>query len=162
MENLSDPSPAEIVNAGNQTAGNQPQGSGSADTKQLLQHFLDNQNTIINTLHDLMPFRVREIMLIGTLYDTFAIGADGRFSEHILSEYYRSSITEMPRITGVSTADEALVHLQQRHFDMVIILGGSNRNRPFVITEAIRRQEPGIPVFLLLGNTKELQYTKSR
>ena len=162
MENLSDQSAAEIAGTGSQAGGNQPQASGSADTKQLLQRFLDNQNTIINTLHDLMPFRVREIMLIGTLYDTFAIGADGRFSEHILSEYYRSSITEMPRITGVSTADEALLHLQQRHFDMVIILGGSNRNRPFVITEAIRRQDPDIPVFLLLGNTKELQYTKSR
>lgn len=131
------------------------------DTRQLLQRFLRNQNTIINTLHDLMPFRVKEIMLIGTLYDTFAIETDGRFSEHILSDYYQSSITEMPRITGVTTTDEALVQLVHSHFDLVIILGGGNRNRPFSITAEIKEKYPYLPVFLLLTDTKELQYIKS-
>lgn len=134
----------------------------ASGAKALLQRFLDSQNTIINTLHDLMPFRVREIMLIGTLYDTFAIGTDGRFSQHILSEYYRSSITEIPRITGVSSADEALDQLQARHFDMIVIIGGSNRNHPFEISAAIRKDWPDIPVFLLLNGTGELQYTKAR
>jgi len=31
-----------------------------------------------------MPYKVKEILLVSTLYDAFSIEKEGRFSEHIL------------------------------------------------------------------------------
>ena len=53
-------------------------------------------------LHDLMPFKVTEILMVATLYDTFSIESEGRFIEHIMGEHYQHNIFSMPRITGVT------------------------------------------------------------
>lgn len=131
------------------------------DINRLLQRFLVNQNTLLNTLHDLMPFRVKEIMLIATLYDTFTIEKDGRFSEHILGEHYHNNIVAMPRITGVSTPDEAMAQLRRKHFDIIIILGSSDRHMPFTFSSLVKAKYPYMPIFLLVNTSDDIQYIKS-
>ncbi len=132
------------------------------DIDRLLQRFLINQNTILNTMHDLMPFRVKEIMLIATLYDTFTIEKDGRFSEHILGEHYQNNIVAMPRITGVSTPEEAMAQLRRKHFDIIIILGSSDRSMPFTFSSLVKARYPYMPIFLLVSSTDDLQYIRNR
>jgi len=34
--------------------------------------------------------------------DAYSIEGEGRFSDHILGEYYQMSLTTLPRVTGVS------------------------------------------------------------
>ena len=53
-----------------------------------------------------MPFMVREILLVASLYDAYSIEGEGRFSDHMLGEYYQMSLTSIPRVTGVSGEDE--------------------------------------------------------
>ena len=130
------------------------------DSRQLLQRFLSNQNTTINMLHDLMPFKVTEILMVATLYDTFSIESEGRFIEHIMGEHYQNNIISMPRITGVTSLAEAKVRLKTMRFDMVIIMGGTNREMPFEVSKAIRKEKPDLPIFLLLNHSKDLGYYK--
>ncbi|MDR1864582.1 MAG: pyruvate, phosphate dikinase [Bacteroidales bacterium] len=132
------------------------------DSRQLLQRFLANQNTTINTLHELMPFKVNEILMVATLYDTFSIENEGKFIEHILGEHYRNNIFSMPRITGVTSTEEAQMKLQATRFDMVIIMGGTDREMPFQIGRVIREKDPSLPVFLLSNHTADLAYYKER
>lgn len=54
-----------------------------------------------------MTFKVKEILLISNLYDAYSIEREGRFSEHVLGHYHQLNLTAVPRITGVTTADEA-------------------------------------------------------
>ncbi len=75
----------------------------SISSRQLLQKFLNKQNANRDIFHDLMPFKVKEILLVATLYDAYSIEKEGHFSEHILGEYHQLNLTSMPRITGVSS-----------------------------------------------------------
>ncbi len=72
------------------------------NSRMLLQKFLSKQNANRDIFHDLMPYKVKEILLVATLYDAFSIEKEGRFSEHILGEYAQLNLTSMPRVTGVS------------------------------------------------------------
>ena len=132
------------------------------DSRQLLQRFLSNQNTSINTLHDLMPFKVTEILMVATLYDTFSIESEGRFVEHIMGDHYQNNIFSMPRITGVTSIDEAKTRLKTMRFDLVIIMGGTDRDMPFVVSRAIRKEKPELPIFLLSNHSNDLAYYKER
>ncbi|MCK7539556.1 MAG: hypothetical protein MZV63_55945 [Marinilabiliales bacterium] len=53
----------------------------------------------------------------------------------------------MPRITGVSTEDEALEQLHSKHFDLVIIMVGVDKRIPILISERIKKSFPIHPCF---------------
>jgi len=126
------------------------------NSRQLLQKFLNKHNADRDLLHDLMPFKVKEILLIANLYDAYSIEKEGRFSDHILGEYYQLNLTSMPRVTGVSNRDEALEALESKHFDMVILMLGVDKSTPLKMAATLKSKYPYIPVFLLLNNNSDL------
>src|SRR4030042_510331 len=87
--------------------------------RQLLQKFLNKQNANRDIFHDLMPFKVKDILLVATLYDAFSIEKEGRFADHILGEYQQMNLTSVPRVTGVSFYEEATEQLNSKHIDLV-------------------------------------------
>ena len=68
-----------------------------------------------------MLFKVKEVLLVATLYDAYSIEKEGHFSEHILGEYHQLNLISMPRVTGVSSYDEAIELLESKHFDLIIL-----------------------------------------
>jgi len=119
---------------------------------QLFEKYLYRQNYDRDIFHDLMPFKVKEILLIATLYDAYSIEKEGRFAEHVLGEYQQLNLSSFPRITGVSTEEEALLQLQQKHFDLVIYMVGADLKTPFEICRKIKQEYPYIPVYFLVNN----------
>ncbi len=132
------------------------------NSRKLLQKFLNNQNANRDIFHDLMPYKVREILLVSTLYDAFTIEKEGRFSEHILGEYHQMNLSSMPRVTGVSTFKEAKLQLDKKHFDLVILMIGSDRNTPVQIAKMVKEEYTYIPIYVLLNNNREVKDFKSR
>ncbi|NSW94202.1 MAG: pyruvate, phosphate dikinase [Bacteroidales bacterium] len=127
-------------------------------SKKLLQRFLDRHNAERDLFHDLMPFKVKEILLIANLYDAYSIEGEGRFSDHILGEYYQMSLTSIPRVTGVSGEDEAFIRLKARHYDMIIIMIGVDKETPLQLCKKIKFKYPYMPTFLLLNNPSDVEY----
>lgn len=132
------------------------------NSRKLLQKFLNNQNANRDIFHDLMPYKVKEILLVSTLYDAFTIEKEGRFSEHILGEYHQLNLTSMPRVTGVSSYDEALQQLNKRHIDLVILMIGSDRKTPVKIASMVKKDFPYIPVYVLMNNNREVAAFKAQ
>lgn len=134
--------------------------SQSADkdlnSRQLLQKFLNKHNADRDLLHDLMPFKVKEILLIANLYDAYSIEKEGRFTDHILGEYHQLNLTSLPRVTGVSTEDEALEAMENKHFDLVILMMGVDKKTPLKISHTLKEKYKYIPLFLLLNNNSDL------
>jgi hypothetical protein len=124
-------------------------------SRQLLQRFLNKNNYNRDLYHDLMPFKVNEILIISNLYDAYSIEKEGRFSEHMMGDYAKLNLTSLPRIKGVSMPEEALEQLHAKHFDMVIIMVGIDKHFPLAISERIKKSFPYIPVFLLLNNNRD-------
>src|SRR6266536_2559881 len=57
---------------------------------------------------DLARFRVHDILLVSSLYDSFILAEDGELHEVILREFLDLHVRHTPGITHVSTATEAV------------------------------------------------------
>lgn len=144
------------------TAGSEPDIQRDLSSKQLLQKFLNRHNAERDVFHDLMPFRVKEILLIANLYDAYSIEGEGRFAEHIFGDYFKGNITSIPRVTGVSSEEDAFMRLSSRYHDMIIIMVGVDRDTPVELCRRIKFKYPYIPVYLLLGNTKDVLFIRKQ
>ncbi len=139
---------------------NEFQKPGQVNSRKLLQKFLSKQNANRDIFHDLMPYKVKEILLVATLYDAFSIEKEGRFSEHILGEYHQLNLTSMPRVTGVSNYEEAMEQLTTRHFDLVILMIGADKITPMQIAGTVKREYRYIPIYVLVNNDREVSAFK--
>jgi hypothetical protein len=131
-------------------------------SRKLLQKFLDRHNAERDVFHDLQPFKVKEILLVANLYDAYSIEGEGRFSDHILGEYYQLSLTSIPRVTGVSGEEEAFSRLKSRHYDLIIIMIGVDKEKPMLLCKKIKEKYPYLPTFLLLNNPGDVQFVKNQ
>ena len=131
-------------------------------SRQLLQRFLERHNAERDIFHDLMPFKVKEILLVANLYDAYSIEGEGRFSEYIFGEYHQLNLTSMPRVTGVSSLDEAMGRLRSKHYDLIIVMIGVEKENPMKLCHRIRQKYPYIPTFLLLSNPNDVEFVKRK
>ncbi|HPR64764.1 MAG TPA: DUF5752 family protein [Thermoanaerobaculia bacterium] len=99
--------------------------------------------------HDLMKARVREILLVSSLYDAYVMEEDGRLSERLLSEYEELNLRFIPRITRVSTAEEALSMMERRTFDLVITMMRILDMNPQAFGRRVKDLDPDKEVLLL-------------
>ncbi|MGD2085582.1 MAG: PEP/pyruvate-binding domain-containing protein [Candidatus Aminicenantes bacterium] len=99
--------------------------------------------------HDLMKFRIREILLVSSFYDAFVLEEDGGLSERIFSEYIDLNLRFIPRVTRVSSAEEALRVLEEGAYDMVITMTRIADMNPLVFGKKVKELKPGMPVILL-------------
>jgi CheY-like chemotaxis protein len=109
---------------------------------------------------DLMGFRVREVLLVSSLYDSYILEEDGQLSESLDAEFYQLNLASSPRITQVPTADEALALLDKRPFDLVITMVRLGGMDPRVFARTIKERQPGLPVVLLADNHFEAHRIK--
>lgn len=128
----------------------------AANNRHLLQKFLIKHNSDRDIYHDLMQYKVREILLVANLYDAYNIEQEGRFFEQVTGEYYQLNLSSAPRITGVSTPEEALEKMQEKHFDLVIVMMGVDKATPIQLSRIIKQIYPNIPIFLLLNNNSDI------
>ena len=74
-----------------------------------------------------------------------------------MGEAYQYSLFSVPRITGVSSAEEALSLLETTNFDLVILMAGMDREAPVILSEQIRSKE-SLPIYLLLNKKSDIKY----
>jgi len=108
-------------------------------SSRFLQQFLNKYTYNRDIYHDLMPFKVKEILLISSLYDAYAIESEGRFSEHMLGQYGQLNLTSFPRITGASTLKQALELLKYKNFELIIYMAGVDKTTPLIVSEQIKK-----------------------
>ncbi len=108
-----------------------------------------------------MRFRVREVLLVSSPYDYFTLEEDGRINETILLEYKQLSLSYAPRITHVTTAEEALSALRERNYDLVITMSRVGEMLVHVFGNKAKEIQKNIPVVLLAYNTRELALFKT-
>ncbi len=126
--------------------------------RKLLQNFLEKNNYDRDIFHDLMKFKVKEILIISNLYDAYSLEREGKFSDYILGVYYQLNLTTIPRITGVSSFEEALEKLYLKHFDLIIIMVGVDKKAPMDIAKRLKSLYQYIPIYLLLNNNQYISF----
>ncbi len=70
---------------------------------------------------NLMPFRVQDILLVSSLYDSFILREDGRLNELLIGESLELEQQQIPGITHVSSGKEALALARsQPRFNLIV------------------------------------------
>lgn len=99
--------------------------------------------------HELMRFKVQEILLVSSIYDAFVMEEDGSLATRLINEYHGLNLSKAPRITRASTAAEALDILTRKTFEMVITMPFLGSMDAFELGAAIKKIRPDLPVILL-------------
>ena len=124
--------------------------------RERLSELVKQYKTDNDIYHDLMQFRVREILLVATIYDAFILEEEDKLTEKIFGEYHQLNLSTAPRITSVSFGEEAIEILKVRSFDMVILTMRIDEISPFELSKRIREVNPSIPILLLLNDNTEI------
>jgi len=107
---------------------------------------------------ELMPTKVKEVLLVATLYDSYSIVREGQFSDKIFGEYLQLNLYAAPRFTSVHSKEEALLILEHRDFDVIIVMAGVDKVTPVETAREIKRLRRRTPVLLLVNNNADLRY----
>ena len=105
---------------------------------------------------DLMLYRVHEILLIASEYDSYILEEDGRLTEQILNEYIGMNLSYAPRLWNASTAGDAISMLAKRSFDLIIIMLRISDMNPIDLSKKIKKLYPNKPIILLSFDESEL------
>lgn len=116
----------------------------------------DQQRRERNIYHDLMRFRVREVLLVGSLYDSFVVESDGVLTEQIYGEYFKLNLNTIPRVICAYTEETALDFFRGGGFDLVILMGGIDFEVPLRLAQSMKHIWPDIPILLMATNNSSL------
>ncbi|MCH8170217.1 MAG: histidine kinase [Bacteroidetes bacterium] len=113
----------------------------------------------IQDFQNLMRLRIRDILLVSSLYDLYLFEEDGRLYELIRNEYQDLSLSQSPELTRVSSGKEALqLASQERRFDLIITTLHIEDMNPIYFAKLVKESSLDIPVVLLAHDNKELKY----
>lgn len=108
-------------------------------------------------LQDLMLYRVHEILLVASSYDTFVLEEDGRLTEQIINEYLKMNFYESPRLWWAETGKKALKQFKERNFDVVILMMRIKDIDFLTLAREFRKLNPKIPIILLVFDIFETE-----
>jgi len=123
-------------------------------------HPQDDIDLSFQAFHDLMAKKIYEILLVSSPYEAFILQEDGRLAKRISHEYQGLNLSAPPRLTWVSTSQEALCALSRKKFDLAIKSLSSGDMDPFVFGREVKARFPELPVILLTQSTDHFLFER--
>jgi CheY-like chemotaxis protein len=106
---------------------------------------------------NLMRYRIRDILLVSSLYDLYVFEEDGRLYELIRHEYQGLNLSHSPEITRVSSGKEAVKLAQEeKRYDLIITTQHIEDMHAAKLAQLVQESELNIPVVLLAYDNREL------
>lgn len=105
--------------------------------------------------YELMGFKVREILLVSSPYDAYIMEENGSLAVKIINEYHGLNLSRPPRITRVSTVDQALELLGRKVFDLVITMPHLGEMDCNAFGARVKEINPDLPVVLLAHSVQD-------
>ena len=72
-------------------------------------------------------------------FDAFTLEQDGLLTEILFDGYYQLNMSNPPRVTNVSTVEEALEKCSSRHFDMIIVMSRLGQGGHVELSKALQK-----------------------
>lgn len=105
---------------------------------------------------NLMQKRIFNVLLVASPYDAFMMEEDGRVEEQLYFEYVSLNLSSPPRVTRVATTDEAIAQLEQKRYDLIIMMPGVDVSQTFSGAKDIKKIYADIPIVVLTPFSKEV------
>lgn len=108
---------------------------------------------------NLMRLRIRDILLVSSLYDLYLFEEDGRLYELIRNEYQGLNLSHSPELTRVSSGQDAItLAMEESRFDLIITTLHIEDMHPLAFAKQAKKSGLNIPIVLLAHDNKELKY----
>jgi CheY-like chemotaxis protein len=108
---------------------------------------------------NLMRLRIRDILLVSSLYDLYLFEEDGRLYELIRNEYQGLHLSHSPELTRVSSGQEAIaLAKEENRFDLIITTLHIEDMTSINFAKLVKESGLSIPVVLLAHDNRELKY----
>ncbi|UCF35853.1 MAG: hypothetical protein JSU96_13585 [Acidobacteriota bacterium] len=111
----------------------------------------------VRRFHDLIPYRAREVLLVSSPYDAFILQEDGHLTDRMFFEYREISLSSAPRFTHASNTEEAFQLLQERRFDLIMVMSSLAGMDANAFGRQVKELRPGRPVVLLALDRNEVR-----
>ena len=112
---------------------------------------------------NLMKYRIRDILLVSSLYDSYLFEEDGRLYELIRKEYQGLNLSHSPELIRVSSGIEAIaLAKEEKRYDLIISTLHIEDMHALNLAKLVKQSNLNIPVVLLAYNNRELTDLISR
>ena len=106
---------------------------------------------------NLMPFKVHNILLVSSLYDSFILREDGRLNELLIDESVELDLRRVPGITQVSSCAEAVDLARSQQYNLIVTnLTVGDMNAAQLASE-VKRAGLDVPVVVLGYDYREMK-----
>jgi len=105
----------------------------------------------------LMPFKVHNILLVSSLYDSFILREDGRLNELLIDESLELNLRRVPGITHVSSCAEAVELARSQQYGLIVTnltVGDMNAAK---LASEVKRAGLDVPVVVLGYDYREIK-----
>ncbi len=107
--------------------------------------------------HNLMRYRIRDILLVSSLYDSYIFEEDNRLYELIRQEYQGLNLSHSPELINVSNGEEAIrIAKEEKRFDLIITTLHIEDMSAFTFAKKVKESGLDIPVVLLSYDNREM------
>jgi CheY-like chemotaxis protein len=119
---------------------------------------IPDPETLFEGFENLMPFRVQDILLVSSLYDSFILREDGRLNELLIGESLELNLPHVPGITHVSSYAEALALASaEPRFNLIVTnltVGGIDAAQ---FAREVKKSGLNVPVVVLAYDYREVK-----
>ena len=107
---------------------------------------------------NLMPFKVHNILLVSSLYDSFILREDGRLNELLIDESLELNLQHIPGITHVSSCAEALdLASSNPQFNLIVTNLAVGDMDAAQLAREVSRAGLDVPVVVLAYDYREIK-----
>jgi CheY-like chemotaxis protein len=117
---------------------------------------IDFFDTRVKSFQKLMRYKIRDILLVSSLYDQYLFEEDGRLYELIRNEFQALNLSQTPEISHVTNGTEAIELLQsEQRFDLIIATLHIEGMHVIKFARMVRDAGIAIPIILLAYDNRE-------
>ena len=131
-------------------------------TRPVIEPFLDAEARL-EGFDNLMPFKVQNILLVSSLYDSFILREDGRLNELLIDESLELNLQQIPGITHVSSCAEALdLARSQARFNLIVTNLAVGDMTAAELAREVKSSGLDVPVVVLAYDYRSIKNFVSR
>jgi CheY-like chemotaxis protein len=106
---------------------------------------------------NLMPFKVHNILLVSSLYDSFILREDGRLNELLIDQSLDLSLQQIPGITHVSSCAEAAALARTQQFNLIVTNLAVGDMNAAQLAREVKQAGLDVPVVVLAYDNREIK-----